>query len=92
VSEAVFRSSVFRLISESQYGPTCLRRQKESQFYWRRRPKSLKRRGVVYHLAEAQRHCPECQGELKHIGEEISERLEYAPASPPHTWVRRTDA
>ncbi len=44
-------------------------------------PKSLERRRVVYDLTEQQRHCPQCQGELKHIGEEISERLEYVPAS-----------
>ena len=46
-----------------------------------RLPKSLERRRVVYDLAEAERHCPECHGELKHIGEEIGERLEYVPAS-----------
>jgi transposase len=44
-------------------------------------PKSLARRRVVYGLDEAQRHCPECHGELKHIGEEIREQLEYVPAS-----------
>jgi transposase len=44
-------------------------------------PKSLARRRVVYDLTEAQRHCPECHGELKHIGEEIHEQLEYVPAS-----------
>ncbi|MGA2726055.1 MAG: IS66 family transposase, partial [Bryobacteraceae bacterium] len=46
-----------------------------------RLPKSLERRRVVYDLAAAERHCPECQSELRHIGEEISERLEYIPAS-----------
>jgi transposase len=46
-----------------------------------RLPKSLERRRVVHDLADDQRHCPECQGELKRIGEEISERLEYVPAS-----------
>src|SRR5208283_818261 len=44
-------------------------------------PKSLERRRVVYDLGEHERHCPQCQAELKHIGEEISERLEYVPAS-----------
>jgi transposase len=44
-------------------------------------PKSLARRRVVYDVPEAQRHCPECHGELKHIGEEIREQLEYVPAS-----------
>lgn len=44
-------------------------------------PKSLSRRRVVYDLSEAQRQCPECHGGLRHIGEEVSERLEYVPAS-----------
>ena len=44
-------------------------------------PKSLKRRRVVYDVPEAERHCPECHGTLKHIGEEIREELEYVPAS-----------
>ncbi len=46
-----------------------------------RLPESLERRRVVFDLAEHERHCPQCQGELKRIGEEISERLEYVPAS-----------
>ena len=44
-------------------------------------PASLERRQVVYDLTEHERQCPQCQGELQHIGEEISERLEYVPAS-----------
>ena len=36
---------------------------------------------MVFDLGEQEQHCPECQGELKGIGEEISERLEYVPAS-----------
>jgi len=44
-------------------------------------PKSLRRQRVVHDLAEDQRQCPQCQGELKRIGEEVSERLEYVPAS-----------
>ena len=44
-------------------------------------PKPLERRRVVYDLGEHERKCPQCQGELKHIGEETSERLEYVPAS-----------
>ncbi len=36
---------------------------------------------MVYDLGEHERQCPQCQGELKHIGEEVSERLEYVPAS-----------
>jgi len=46
-----------------------------------RLPQTLERRRVVYDLAEQERQCPECQGELKRIGEEVSERLEYVPAS-----------
>ncbi len=46
-----------------------------------RLPQSLERRRVVYDLPEQERQCPECQGVLRHIGEEISERLEYVPAS-----------
>ena len=44
-------------------------------------PKSLRRQRVVYDLGEDQRQCPECQEKLKRIGEEVSERLEYVPAS-----------
>jgi len=44
-------------------------------------PKSLQRQRVVHDLAEDQRQCPQCQGDLKRIGEEVSERLEYVPAS-----------
>jgi transposase len=44
-------------------------------------PKSLPRQRVVYQLQDEQRRCPECQGELQPIGEEVSERLEYVPAS-----------
>jgi transposase len=44
-------------------------------------PKSLKRQRVVYDLAEDQRQCPACQEKLNRIGEEVSERLEYVPAS-----------
>jgi hypothetical protein len=46
-----------------------------------RLPESLERRRVVHDLAEAERRCPQCQGELRHIGEEVSEQLEYVPAS-----------
>jgi transposase len=44
-------------------------------------PKSLQRQRVVHDLAEDQRQCPQCQGALQRIGEEVSERLEYVPAS-----------
>jgi transposase len=46
-----------------------------------RLPQSLERRRVVFDLAAHERQCPQCQGELRHIGEEISEQLEYVPAS-----------
>lgn len=44
-------------------------------------PKSLERRRVVYDLEEDKRQCPACQENLSRIGEEVSERLEYVPAS-----------
>jgi len=46
-----------------------------------RLPEHLPRRRVVYDLPESERRCPQCQGELKPIGEEVSERLEFIPAS-----------
>jgi transposase len=46
-----------------------------------RLPESLERRRVVYDLEERKRQCPECQEQLRRIGEEVSERLEYVPAS-----------
>jgi len=46
-----------------------------------RLPRTLERRRVVYDLGEGDRRCPQCQDELKPIGEEVSERLEYVPAS-----------
>ena len=46
-----------------------------------RLPKSLKRERVVFDLAEHEKQCPVCQEQLHRIGEEISERLEYVPAS-----------
>jgi transposase len=44
-------------------------------------PKSLRRERRVYDLEEAKRQCPECQQALRRIGEGVSERLEYVPAS-----------
>lgn len=46
-----------------------------------RLPKSLRRERRVYDLEEAKRLCPECQERLRRIGEDVSERLEYVPAS-----------
>jgi transposase len=40
----------------------------------------LKRERVVHDLAEAEKHCPACDQNLRHIGEEVSERYEYIPA------------
>jgi transposase len=44
-------------------------------------PKSLKRQRVVHDLGKDSRQCPQCQSDLKRIGEEVSERLEYVAAS-----------
>jgi transposase len=44
-------------------------------------PESLERRRVVFDLDESQRHCPHCQKPMRRIGEDVSERLEFVPAS-----------
>jgi len=44
-------------------------------------PADLPRKRIVYDLPEDQRHCPHCAKSLQRIGEEVSERLEYVPAS-----------
>jgi transposase len=46
-----------------------------------RLPAHLPRKQVVYDVPADQQHCPHCPEALRHIGEEISERLEYVPAS-----------
>ena len=62
--------------------PTAAAKEAKRKGHGRQRlPPSLERRRVVFDLAGQERHCPQCQGELKRIGEEISERLEYVPAS-----------
>jgi transposase len=43
--------------------------------------KNLKRERVVHDLAESEKHCGECDQDLRAIGEEVSERYEYIPAS-----------
>ena len=43
-------------------------------------PKNLQRERIVHDLAEAEKHCPHCQKDLRPIGEESSERYEYIPA------------
>jgi transposase len=44
-------------------------------------PKSLERRRVVFELEESQRQCQHCQTPMQKIGEDVSERLEFIPAS-----------
>ena len=48
-----------------------------------RRPlsKNLKRERVEHDLPESEKHCAECHQDLRAIGEEVSERYEYVPAS-----------
>jgi len=43
-------------------------------------PDHLKRERLVHDLANEDKHCPECNQDLRHIGEEVSERYEYIPA------------
>jgi transposase len=59
-------------------GTPALRRKGHGR---QRLPQFLERHRVVYDLGEQERQCPHCQGELRPIGEEVSERLEYVPAS-----------
>lgn len=47
----------------------------------KRLPAHLKRKRQEYDVPAEQRQCPHCQKPLKHIGTELSERLEYVPAS-----------
>ena len=44
-------------------------------------PKSLERRRVVFELEESQRQCQHCHIPMQKIGEDVSERLEFTPAS-----------
>jgi len=44
-------------------------------------PPTLERRRVEHDLGPEERRCPECREALRPIGEEVSERLEYVPAS-----------
>jgi transposase len=43
-------------------------------------PRHVKRERIIHDLAEADKHCVDCQQALRHIGEEVSERYEYIPA------------
>jgi transposase len=44
-------------------------------------PKRLPRQRTEYHPVPEDCVCPECKGALRRIGEEVSEQLEYVPAS-----------
>ena len=44
-------------------------------------PASLERKRVVFDLEESKRSCPHCQTAMRKIGEDVSERLEFVPAS-----------
>jgi transposase len=43
-------------------------------------PRHLKRERIEHDLAEADKHCAQCDQNLRRIGEEVSERYEYLPA------------
>ncbi|MBM3747751.1 MAG: IS66 family transposase [Acidobacteria bacterium] len=44
-------------------------------------PRALTRERIAYELSAAEQQCPHCAGMMERIGEEVSERLEYVPAS-----------
>lgn len=43
-------------------------------------PRHLKRERIMHDLSDGQKHCADCQQDLRHIGDEVSERYEYVPA------------
>ena len=43
-------------------------------------PPHLKRERIEHDLPEAEKHCEQCDQDLRRIGEQISERYEYIPA------------
>jgi len=47
----------------------------------KRLPRTLTRERIVYELSEAERQCPHCAATMQRIGEEVSERLDFVPAS-----------
>jgi transposase len=47
----------------------------------RRLPKELRRERIEYELSEAERQCPNCSQSMPRIGEEVSKRMEFVPAS-----------
>lgn len=44
-------------------------------------PRHLKRERIVHDLAEVDKHCAACGEDLRHIGEEVSERYEWLRSS-----------
>ena len=44
-------------------------------------PPHLPRQQVVHDLADHEKHCADCHQDLRHLGDETSEHLEYIPAS-----------
>ena len=45
-----------------------------------RLPSHLKRQRIEHDLTPEEKHCAACDQDLRHIGEEVSERYEYIPA------------
>jgi transposase len=43
-------------------------------------PRHLERQRIEHDLPEAEKHCADCDQDLRRIGEELSERYEYLPA------------
>ena len=43
-------------------------------------PSHLKRQRIEHDLEPEEKHCAECDQDLRHLGEEVSERYEYIPA------------
>lgn len=43
-------------------------------------PRHLKRERIEHDLPEADKHCGQCEQDLRRIGEQVSERYEYIPA------------
>lgn len=43
-------------------------------------PRHLKRERIIYDLTAGDKHCADCDQDLRHMGEEVSERYEYLPA------------
>ena len=43
-------------------------------------PRHLKRERIEHDLPDSEKHCTQCEQDLRRIGEEVSERYEYIPA------------